>query len=77
MSRPARRESVLSARRGVKALLFLALTASVTGCNGCLARELSAWGPHPLDGAKLVAPASATAGERITLDASGGEIDKR
>ena len=65
----------MSARRGFNAAVFAMLAVCVGGCSGCpLEALLPRADVNGLGGAKLVSPPTATAGTRITLDASGGEI---
>ena len=66
--------ALLSARRGFQALVFGALTLTASGCGlqGCAQSFFNPTGKST--GAKLTAPKSARAGDTITLDATGSEI---
>lgn len=74
-ARTERKSAPMSARRGPSALVFVSLSLCASGCGleSCSQEFFNPTGKGT--GARLTAPKSAKAGDTITLDATGSEID--
>ena len=68
------RRSTLNKRHAFGAVAIVAMVLGCSGCYGCESLVAPALDHDQLDGATLSAPATATAGQIITLDATGSAV---